>query len=281
MKLRRRFLKSMLAALLAIAVDLSIAAPQAHAAEPETMTKTQAFMESDGKDSVTWPEVIRNESGTWKLVEVSEPETDPNWTRPSELKSITKSMIVDAARVQNADSLFDNEISYDEPGWTGTLTKAGVDLSPEYEVCTRQVDKLVTLTGLATNDVTQIPKTKEFEVSTAESLNSTGPATLALSDVAWLVTKTNEQGIPLEYSASCNYRGVEEYLTIPAYTLTCTWTGEAQQADTQMISTAVYELESSFPWFAVAAIAVAGVCAALAVYVRTRMPGAPQHPQEA
>lgn len=281
MKLKLRLLKTALATLLAIAVDLSVAIPQAHAAEADTMTKTQTFMKSEGAASLKWPEVIRNEQGTWRLVEIGDPTEDPNWVRPSELKSVTKSVIVDATRIQSADSLFENTVDYDESGWVGTLTKAGVDLMPAYETNTRQVDKLVTLPGLPTNDVAQIPQTKEFEVSTAESLNSTGRATLALSDVAWLVTKTNERGIPLEYSASCNYRGVEEYLTIPAYTLTCTWTGEAQQADTQMISTAIYELEPSSPWPAVLIATMAAACAAVAIFLRSRAARRTQLPQEA
>ena len=61
MKLKLRFLKTALATLLAIAVDLSVAIPQAHAAEADTMTKTQTFMKSEGAACLKWPEVIRNE----------------------------------------------------------------------------------------------------------------------------------------------------------------------------------------------------------------------------
>lgn len=281
MRFKLQILKLALATLIAITIDASLNASEAYASEPSTVTKTQTFMESEGAQSIEWPETIEDEQGTWKLVEVDEPIVDPAWIRPSEIKSITKTLTVEAARAQAADSLFENTIDYDASGWKGTLTKAGVSLTPEYEVHSRQVDKLVTLEGLETNDVTQIPQTKEFTVSTAESVDSTGTAALALSDVAWLVTKTNEQGVPSEYSASCNYRGVEEFLTIPAYTLTCTWTGEAIQTDTQMISTATYELDKSFPWqLVIAAVLVSG-CASIVVYVRTRTPNRSVTPKEA
>ncbi len=271
MNLKRRILKAALATLAAIAVNAILDAPRAYASDSATLTKTQTFMESEGESSVKWPETMRNEEGAWRLVSISAPTVDTNWIRPSELKTVTKNLTVPANHAQAANDLFENTVDYNESGWTGTLTKAGVSLLPEYEVCTRQVDRLITLEGFAANDVTQIPQTKEFEISTAESLNSTGTASLTLSDVAWLVTKTDEQGIPVEYSASCNYRGTEEYLTIPSYTLTCTWTGEAQQADTQMISTATYELEEPFPWAIVIVGIVAASCITAFAYARTRL----------
>lgn len=230
-------------------------------ANPPTSTREQTLMESTGLPRSEWPDLIEDEQGTWALSEVHEPQPDPSWQRPSQTTSITRTASIDAADIGTAKNAFEETVEYDEEGWAGTLERIGITSEPCYEVLSRQVDRLVTLTGFPSNDVAQLPQTMDFEVATADTLTSTAMMPLSLSDVAWTVSATDDLGIPTEYAATCNYRGTEEYLTIPRYAVTCTWSGEIRQKDTQMLSTATYVLQEPYPWWApaLAAGATGGV----------------------
>lgn len=233
----------------------------------KTVTQEQTFMESAGTGDVIWPETFEDDEGTWRLIEVSEPVQDPSWVRPSETRTVRRTARVAAEDMQNAESLFTTTLAYDEGGWEGMLEREGITSSPEYETLVRQVDRLITLEGLPTNDVAQLPPSMDFEISSAETLTSTTTAPLSLSDVSWTVTSTDDLGIPNEYSALCNFRGSEEYLTIPGYEVTCMWSGTVFQKDTQLMSQAVYELMSTIPWRVVgyASAVGAGIILSLAL----------------
>lgn len=244
----------------AAAVALAVAPTGAQAAfgsafadEPQTVKRSQTYMESDGAQSIEWPEKTQDATGRWELVEICEPVADPSWQRPSETRTTTKSVCVPASDKHKAAGSFEKTLDYRANGFAGVLEQAEVTSKPRYEVLTRQVDRLVSLEGFASNDVSQLPQAMDFEVTSAETLDATTTKPLALSDVTWSVSEVDELGVPTSYTALCNYRGTEDYLTIPSYEVTCTWSGEVFQEDTQMVSSAVYALADPFPWWIVGA----------------------------
>lgn len=264
------------------AVALAIAPVGAQAAfgsafaadDPQTVERSQTYMESAGAKSIEWPEETQDATGRWRLLEVRDPVEDPSWQRPSTVKTETESVAVASSEVQETADSFEKTIEYRKDGFAGVLERCEVTKTPRYEVLTRQVDRLVTLSGYPDNDVSQLPQTMDFEVTTADALSSTAMRPLALSDVTWSISETDELGMPTGYTALCNYRGTEDYLTIPSYEVACTWSGEVFQEDTRMISSAVYVLEEPFPWWIVGAgIALFGAGAsavAATLHVRKR-----------
>lgn len=221
--------------------------------DPLTVVRSQTYWESAGAQSVEWPQETQDDTGLWQLVEVHDPVVDPDWERPHETRQASKSVTVASSEARGAADSFEQSVEFHEGGFSGTLERAEVTSSPCYEVRTRQVDRLVTLPQLPANDVAQLPQTMDFEVTTAETLDSTGTKALALSDVSWSVSSADELGVPTSYTALCNYRGTEDYLVIPSYEVSCTWSGEVFQDDTQMLSNATYALVEPFPWWMVAA----------------------------
>lgn len=264
------------------AVALAIAPVGAQAAfgsafaadEPQTVKRSQTYMESAGAQSVEWPDETQDATGRWRLLEICDPVEDPSWQRPSETRTETESVSVPSSEAQRTADSFDEALEYRADGFAGVLERGEVTRTPRYEVLTRQVDRLVALPDLPSNDVSQLPRSMDFEVTTADALDSTAMRPLVLSDVTWSVSGADELGVPTGYTALCNYRGTEDYLTIPSYEVTCTWSGEVFQEDTQMISSAVYVLEEPFPWWIVGAgMALAGAGAsavAAGLHVRKR-----------
>lgn len=231
--------------------------------DPLTVVRSQTYWESAGVQSVEWPQEIQDDTGLWRLVEVHEPVADPSWERPSETRQTSKSVTVASSEARSAADSFEESVEFHQGGFSGTLERAEVTSSPCYEIRTRQVDRLVTLPQLPANDVARLPQTMDFEVTTAEALGSTGTKALALSDVSWNVSSADELGVPTSYTALCNYRGTEDYLVVPSYKVSCTWSGEVFQDDTQMLSSATYALVEPFPWWMVAAgMGLAGAGAA-------------------
>lgn len=241
--------------------------------DPLTVVRSQTYWESAGAQSVEWPQETQDDTGLWRLVEVHAPVVDPDWKRPSETRQVSKSVTVASSEAQSAADSFEESVEFQEEGFSGVLERAEVSSSPCYEVRTRQVDRLVTLPQLPVNDVAQLPRTMDFEVTTAETLSSTGMKALALSDVSWSVSATDELGVPTSYTALCNYRGTEDYLVVPSYEVSCTWSGEVFQDDTRMLSKATYALVEPFPWWMVAAgmgLVGAGAAAAAAGFAVKR-----------
>lgn len=259
--LRRKTSRTIAALALALAC---VAVPGvAYAGVFDDVVKDYRYMASEGFEV---PEVIEEAGGTYELAFLTEAIADPAWERPTSEVSHSVTISIPAADLGRASSFFEEEIAYSEEGFEGTLSKVEVTTTPEHEVLSRQVDRTVSYTGLPDNDVSRIAKTREFAVSAAYG---TQVKALELSDVTYEVEAVDEWGLPTSYTAYANYRGLEEYLTTPGYTVTCVYEGTAELVDTQMLTTATYSW--TLPWWAsiVIIVLLASVAAAAArlIYV--------------
>lgn len=242
---------SALGALVAIVLSLSLMPIPALADEVAQITQDYTYMASAGEDSVEIPTSIEKDGKHYKLVAVSDPVNDQTWSRPTKTLNETRTQSLPADQASSDSAAlryFDSSLSYnDGDGYTGSLTVSNINREPEYESLTRQVDRSKSFSGLPNNDVNQLPQTYSFEVSSDSSMNATTTKALALSDVTFTVDKYDEYGVPVSYTAECNYRGEESYLTIPGYTVTVSYSGVAELQDDQMVVTATYEEDSIIP----------------------------------
>ncbi len=233
----------------------------AHASIFDDVEKEYRYMASDGFET---PVQIEESGSVYELVSSTEPVADPSWERPTTQISHVETISIPAADIGRASSFFADEMGYAQDGFEGTLVKVDVATAPEHEVLTRQVDRTVSYSGLPDNDVNRIAKTREFTVSAAYG---TQTKALTLSDVTYEVESFDQWGLPTSYTAYANYRGLEEYLTTPGYTVTCTYEGQAELVDTQMVVMATYSW--TLPWWqgAVIVLLLAAVAAATARFV--------------
>lgn len=249
------------AAAIALALALAITPGVAHASVFDDVTKEYRYMASVDFEA---PVQIEESGSVYELSFSTEPVADPTWERPTTEITHVDTISIPAADLERASSFFADELPYAQDGFEGTLVKVDVATAPEHEVLTRQVDRTVSYSGLLDNDVNRIAKTRDFTVSAAYG---TQTKALTLSDVTYEVESVDEWGLPTSYTAYANYRGEEEYLTTPGYTVTCTYGGTAELVDTQMLVTATYSWV--LPWWggAVIVFLVAAVAAAAARFV--------------
>ena len=79
-----------------------------------------------------------------------------------------------------------------------------VEQIPVYQLRTRQVDRPVDYPGLPTNDVdATIPAYADFTVTSGDGPDTTTTKTLALSDVEFEVTATDDLGLPRIVHGPC------------------------------------------------------------------------------
>lgn len=214
------------------------------ARRPSSYDYSYTYMLTEGEDSVLVQDVVEMNGLRYELRQVAEPQVDESWERPVKTASILVTKSVPYEDVGNSSKYFPFEMSYSDGGFTGTLARGSlVGLQPEHEVLTRQVDRTINYAGLTSNDASDLPQSRVFDVSSAEG---TTEKELALSDVRYEVESLGEDGTPVRYSAVANYRGVEEYLTTPGYAITYAYTGSVEFADTQMVIKATYD--ATIPW---------------------------------
>lgn len=211
---------------------------------PDSYEHSYTYMAADGEDSVRILDVVERAGVRYELRDVAATEEDNSWERPVKTVTVSVTKSVPASDVQNALRYFPADMSYEQDGFAGTLTR-GVQVSSqaETEVLTRQVDRVVSFTGLPNNDASSLPQTQSFEVSSADG---TVVKALDLSDVTYQVESWAPDGTPASYTATANYRGVEDYLTTPGYAITYVYDGELASTDTQMVIRATYD--AVLPW---------------------------------
>ena len=114
-------------------------------------------------------------------------------------------------------------------------------MRPRYTPVQRQVDRLVSYSGLPDNDVARIPASRTFEVTSfGDGADTVETGTLALSDIAYAVERTDEFGLPVSYRADCCYRGQESYSVVTGYDAVAVYRGECPVDDAMMKVSATY-----------------------------------------
>lgn len=106
----------------------------------------------------------------------------------------------------------------------------------------REVDKTDTITGLATNDVDEIPVTRDFLCTSATDPSGQAMTTLDLVGVEYSDPVKDSFGLPVGYDAHVVYRGVETYNDIGYYTAEATYRTDVEEGSTNTyIIVAEYE----------------------------------------
>lgn len=211
---------------------------------PDSYEHSYTYMAADGEASVHIQDVMERGGVRYELREVAATEQDESWQRPAKSVIVRVTKSIPAADVQNALRYFPADMGYEQDGFAGMLTRgAQVSSQAETEVLTRQVDRVVSFSGLPNNDASSLPQTQSFEVSSADG---TVVKALDLSDVSYQVESWAPDGTPASYAAVANYRGVEDYLTTPGYAITYAYEGEVEATDTQMVIRATYD--AVLPW---------------------------------
>lgn len=214
------------------------------AKRPDSFEYPYTYMESAGSDSLRIEQMLDMGGVRYQLVSQADAQADPSWTRPTKTAAATVTKSVPAADIDCAQQYFDSELSYSQDGYEGVLVRsAQVSATPEHEVLSRQVDRTCTFSGLETNDASVLPQVRTFEVSSASGSVSKD---LELSDATFQVETYAPDGTPATYLAQANYRGVEEYLTTPGYTVTYAYEGVVSLSDTQMVINVRYD--ALLPW---------------------------------
>ena len=84
-------------------------------------------------------------------------------------------------------------------------------------------------------------------MTSGDGPDTTTTKTLALSDVEFEVTATDDLGLPVSYTAHANYRGTEDYLETIAYTVIGHYKGIATEKDRRMALDVTYYHEVPEP----------------------------------
>ena len=225
------------AALASILLAASLASPPAAAlaaGDGDRIVKTFTYMEASGMPEGLVPSSIEFGGNAYKLEKQGEPYVDESYERQTaELEHDTT---VEAGVLDVSYAIASMPATMDastiDPLYEGDLPLDSVEQIPVYQLRTRQVDRPVDYPGLPTNDVdATIPAYADFTVTSGDGPDTTTTKTLALSDVEFEVTATDDLGLPVSYTAHANYRGTEDYLETIAYTVIGHYKGIATEKD--------------------------------------------------
>lgn len=241
------------AALASILLAASLASPPAAAlaaGDGDRIVKTFTYMEASGMPEGLVPSSIEFGGNAYKLEKQGEPYVDESYERqPAELEHDTT---VEAGVLDVSYAIASMPATMDastiDPLYEGDLPLDSVEQIPVYQLRTRQVDRPVDYPGLPTNDVdATIPAYADFTVTSGDGPDTTTTKTLALSDVEFEVTATDDLGLPVSYTAHVNYRGTEDYLETIAYTVIGHYKGIATEKDRRMALDVTYYHEVPEP----------------------------------
>ena len=231
-------------------------------ADGATYDVTYTYMETE--DAPETPGEIDAEGHHWKLRGMGSLEADKNYIHATKSATHTETKTATLAELASTEASFPQTWDVEVEGISGTIPLVGITRTAVYDTVARQVDYQQDFPGLPTNDVAQLAQSREYADGIWE-----------LSDVSWTVDATDETGVPIRYTAHCNYRGQVESQEIVLYELTASYEGTITDPENRMVTTATYVLddpivaaeevvpEDPFPWYAAAVAGVAAAAAAL------------------
>ncbi len=117
---------------------------------------------------------------------------------------------------------FPSSISYDEGGYSGTLSRADVDYEPLYQQRTHVISRRELFNDLPSKDMSALPQQKSFSVPGAAD---DGSCELRLSNVSFSVQKRSSSGVPVKYRAYAIYSGEVTVQTCSGYRGVATYRG--------------------------------------------------------
>lgn len=202
-----------------------------------------SYLRSAGRDSTQIPDRMSRDGKAYELSQVSEAVGDSAWEAPTQTftESVTRRFDTTDADGIRASFASQADVAAYEPGYRGTLGLSSVQLVPVYAPESRQVDRIVSFSGLPDNDVVRIPSEQVFSVSSyGNGEDGQRESSLLLSDIAYTVEQVDAQGLPTSYRADCCYRGEEEFSQLVGYDATAVYTGTGAVDDEMLKVTALY-----------------------------------------
>ncbi len=191
-------------------------------------------------------DAIEHDGAEYRLVRTTGAQKDGTFVAPKQTFTHTETREVSIEENRNLYGVFPavHPVAEDRDGYhyEGSIAIKDISSSEITESRTRQVDKAYTIEGgLASNDVTYIPKEREFETTSDSYVGATQTQMLQLAYAEPYIVRSDEYGVPVEWGANLVYRGVESYRQVVAYTATCVYEGEVSAAVEQYTLTAEYE----------------------------------------
>lgn len=179
-------------------------------------------------------ETITTESGTmYKLVSLTKEEAEDNTIEVEVTETQNSLTTSNEATIR---SMFGEEYSYSQDGYSGTLTISDVSVQSVSQGTYEQIESLdIDFTYYTVNDLYNISKTYE-----------SGGYTWYLIDVDWVVQESETIGgqeVATYYQGTMHYQTIKEYENPYLYNATVTYSGEVTKDNPTYYYTAVYEEE--------------------------------------
>lgn len=240
----------------AVVLALSLAAAPAfpgwaEAADGDSVERTYYYMEDDGPESLEVPGDVEVGGRSYSLDGISEPYVDEEYEAEPEARSASRTVTVAAAEYAGfPEAHLPASIDAGEEfgDCEGELALDSASARELYAPVEAQVDRLEVYEGLQTNDVDrEIPMSRTFEVSAGGYPGETAEAVLYASDIEFEATAYDAAGLPTEYRATVNYRGVEEVASVVGYEVAGSYSGDVVPDVRRMAVDAVFVAEAEEP----------------------------------
>ncbi|MGI6104654.1 MAG: hypothetical protein ACOYD7_00490, partial [Raoultibacter sp.] len=188
-----------------VPLDEAFAAP----GDPENMTVEYRYTEGDSAPDI--PRTVTQFGKSYRLINVT--DAVPESTLPS-----TRTYVFNISGALTPEQMADIALV------------PGVVLTPASLTFEREVDKVVTITGLPNNDVDAIPYTQDFLCTSATDPSGQEMVTLTRAGVEFSDPVKDSYGLPVGYDAHVVYRGVESYSAVGYYTAEAVFQTEVEEA---------------------------------------------------
>jgi hypothetical protein len=188
--------------------------------------------------------IIEEDGSEYRLVSVDDPIDDPSYIPNSKQYTQQKTIDIPKEDINKLNKYFPARVYIDDGYFSGYIGLAAdpYDTINIYESFTGQVDKEHKIENLPDNDVSRLPKQKDFEVRSDAAHNATKKATLKLLSVEYEITGKTSLGLPNKYTAHLVFRGQESWLDIHHYNVTAGYEGEVLSTERHYVVRAQYEL---------------------------------------
>ena len=224
--------RKMTACILILSVILALL-PQT--AQAKTTTKTFQYIAGDELPDV--PDHYVEDGIVYRLkTPMPKPKVKSRFTTSRNFSVSERKDEISVASVTNEkyQESFEALIKVDQEGYTGVASRQSFEFVPYYVSRQRVVEKTVTHNALPTNDISQIPTSATFTVTSDVGDNTTTEATLELAALKWEVQRVDAYGTAQSYRATATYRGLESYRTKEDYTVVTYYQGVATRPGQNM-----------------------------------------------
>lgn len=234
------FILSMLIGSQLILTPLAYAEPAPTLNSDGTLTLAHSYPETS--EPPILPETITQDGQEYTL-DTTTTVPDPTYVRPSKVYTHQAFSEVPLEGFGNWGAYFPATFAVSDGEYQGEI---GLDPTTPFIYAERyhsyriQVDREVVIPHLPDNDVTRIPASQSFEVTSEITPGATQLNKLELLYVYYEVAGRDHLGLPNNYTAYVTYRGQEGYHELAWYDVLANYSGELVSSTNQMALTARY-----------------------------------------